>query len=458
VVIAGLGAVTPCGNNVARLWDAVRHGRSAITTLDDPRFANLPVRIGGLVRGFDPRTVLSATLARRLMPSQQWAIAAADEAMRDAGIEVGRQSAAGAPAEPEASAADAEESPSLPWDRHRFCVLAATGSGPVDATLGARAALASRGPRGVPVTFAAYGAADAVGTVLSKRYGATGASYALSATCASGSSVLGQGLRLIRHGYADAVLVVAVEDCLNPVNMASNANLRALASGYEDDPSAACRPFDAGRHGFVMAQGAGAILLVAEPAGSDSPRQASGGPSGSAGLAELAGFGASEDAFHATAPHPEGRGAAEAISDCLADAGVGPGDVEHINAHATGTVAGDAAEIAAFERVFGTAGHRIPISATKAVTGHLMGASGTVEAILATITVRTGLLPATLNLTDSAFPEWDIVTGRARSTPVHTVLSTSFGFGGHDAAILVRRLPGAAAHDDLREGTESDRP
>lgn len=425
VVVAGMGAVTPCGPDVPSLWEAVTQGRSAITTLDDPRFADLPVRIGGLVHDFDGERFLSRILTRRLMPAQQWAVAAADEALRQAGYE------------PEAQGGSATESaggspagPALPCAPHRFCIVTATGSGPVDATLQAAAAFGSHGPRGVPVTFAAYGASDAVGTVLAKRYGATGSSYALSATCASGSSALGEGLRLIRHGYADAVLVVAVEDCLNPINLSSNANLRALATGYEDDPTAACRPFDRARHGFVMAQGAAALLLTPGPGG----------------LAELAGFGASEDAYHATSPHPEGRGAAEAIADCLADAQAEEGEVEAINAHATGTAAGDAAEISAFDRIFGAAGRRIPISATKSVTGHLMGASGAAEAILAVLTLQHGILPATLNLTDPEFGEWDIVSGASRTATVDTVLSTSFGFGGHDAALLLRRLPDGADH------------
>ncbi|MEO8908324.1 MAG: beta-ketoacyl synthase N-terminal-like domain-containing protein, partial [Microbacteriaceae bacterium] len=241
VVITGLGAITPSGLDVPSMWDAVVHGRSAITTLDDSEFAGLAVRIGGQVRGFEVSTVLAPSLARRLRRSQHWAVAAADQALAQAGWTPG--------------ATD------MPWDPNRFSVIAATGSGPVDAMQEATRALDQRGPRAVPLTLAIYGAPDAAAAVLSQRYQSFGPAQGVSATCASGAIALGEAMRRIRHGYADAVLVVGVEDCLNPVNLASNANMRALASGYEHDPAAASRPFDRARSGFVMSAGAAAILL-----------------------------------------------------------------------------------------------------------------------------------------------------------------------------------------------------
>lgn len=410
VMITGLGAITPSGLDVPTMWDYVLNGRSAITTLDGPEFANLAVRIGGEVTGFDASTVLKPSLARRLSRSQHWAVAAADQAMEQAGW-----------------APDAGE---MPWDPQRFAIMAATGSGPVDAMQQATRILDQKGPRSVPLTLAIHGAPDAAAAVLSQRYQAFGPAQGVSATCASGAIALGEAMRRIRHGYADAVLVVGMEDCLNAVNLASNANMRALAAGYEDDPAAASRPFDRARSGFVMSAGSAAILLESEESALTR---------GATALAELAGFGAASDAFHATAPHPEGRGAAQAVRDCLADAGVTAETVDHINAHGTGTPAGDAAELNALEAALGDRARTIPISATKSSTGHLLGASGVVEAVIAVQSIRSGMLPPTINLEDPEFDGWDIVAGEARRQQIGAVLSNSFGFGGHNGAVLITR-------------------
>ncbi|MFD1202174.1 beta-ketoacyl-[acyl-carrier-protein] synthase family protein [Leucobacter albus] len=406
--MTGLGAVTPSGIGVPELWNAVAMGRSAITRLEGPEFDGLAVRIGGQVRGFDVSTVLERSLAKRLSPVQHWAIAAADEALAQAGVR------------------DAE----LPWGAERVAVIAATGSGPIDAMQSATRVLDERGPRAVPLTLSIHGAPDSAAALLSQRYGLRGPAQGVSATCASGAVGLGDGLRRIRHGYADAVLVVGMEDCLNGVNLSSNANMRALAAGYEDAPETASRPFDRARSGFVMSQGAAAILIESEEhalaRGADV-------------LAVLAGFGSASDAHHATAPHPEGRGAAQAVRECLADAGVGPEAVDHINAHGTGTPAGDAAELLALEAALGEHARRTPITATKSSTGHLLGAGGVVEAIISVMALRQRRLPPTLNLDDPEFDGWDFVAGEARAAEVSSLLSTSFGFGGHNGAVLIER-------------------
>ncbi|WP_353115715.1 beta-ketoacyl-[acyl-carrier-protein] synthase family protein [Microbacterium sp.] len=407
VAVTGLGAITPSGLGVERLWDAVSTGRSGIARLDGEEFDGLPVRIGGQVRGFDPAGVVDPPLARRLSPVQLWAIAAADQAMRQAGAH--------------------DQGP--PWAPERFAVLAATGSGPVDAMQAATRAFDARGPRSVPLSLVVHGAPDAAAALLSQRYEARGTAHGVTATCASSAIGLGDGLRRVRHGYADAVLVVGMEDCLNAVNLAANATLRALASGYEDDPAAASRPFDRGRRGFVMSQGAAALLL--EDAEAAERR-------GAEILAVLEGFGESSDAHHPTAPHPEGRGAAQAVSSALADAHLSPADIDHVNAHGTGTAAGDAAELAALRAVFGDRAPRIPLTATKSSTGHLLGASGAVEAVIAVQTLRTGIIPPTRNLDDPEFADWDIVSGTARTTgSLRRVLSPSFGFGGHNGAVVL---------------------
>lgn len=431
VVITGTGAITPSGNDVDALWDSVVTGRSAISRLEGERFADLAVRIGGQVTGFDAEAVLPRALARRLDPVQHWAIAAADQALAEAGI-AGSNTASSSGAKTGAQADDADD---LPWDRSRVAVIAATGSGPVDAMQNATHALLDGGPRSVPLTLSIHGAPDSAAALLSQRFDFRGPGQGVSATCASGAIGLGEAMRRIRHGYADAVLVVGMEDCLNAVNLSSNANMRALAAGFEDDPWRASRPFDSARSGFVMSQGAGAILLESE---------AGAAARGATILAELAGFGAASDAHHPTNPHPGGRGAAAAMSEALADAGLEPEDIDHINAHATGTPAGDAAEIGAFDAALGASAHSIPISATKSSTGHLLGASGVVEAIIAIRTMAEQTLPPTLNLENCEFDGWDIVADQARTInhserQVDTVLSTSFGFGGHNGALILSR-------------------
>ncbi|UTX53747.1 beta-ketoacyl-[acyl-carrier-protein] synthase family protein [Leucobacter aridicollis] len=440
VVITGLGAVTPSGIGVPRLWNAVAQGWSAITRLEGPEFDDLAVRIGGQVRGFDVSTVLERSLAKRLSPVQHWAIAAADEALAQAGVNaagVAGAVAGGVRAGGDAGVGDGARAgdgggsaAALPWDATRVAVIAATGSGPIDAMQSATRVLDARGPRAVPLTLSIHGAPDSAAALLSQRYGIRGPAQGVSATCASGVVGLGDGLRRIRHGYADAVLVVGYEDCLNGVNLSSNANMRALAAGYENDPETASRPFDRARSGFVMSQGAAAILIESEEHALAR---------GAEILAVLAGFGSASDAHHPTAPHPEGRGAAQAVRECLADAGVEPEDVDHINAHGTGTPAGDAVELLALEAALGSHARRTPISATKSSTGHLLGAGGVVEAIISVMAVRQRLLPPTLNLEDPEFDGWDFVAGKWRPVAVSRVLSTSFGFGGHNGAVLIER-------------------
>lgn len=450
VVVTGTGAITPSGNSVEALWDAVRGGHSAIRLLEGEEFADLPVRIGGQVRDVDPEAHLPRALARRLSPVQHWAIAAADQAMAQATAAPARsesESAATGTPGPGTDApatgsgkpavASAPSPDDLPWEPQRLVIVAATGSGPIDAMQAATRAYDEGGPRSVPLTLTIHGAPDAAAALLSQRYGAYGTSHGVSATCASGAIGLGEGMRLIRHGYADAVLVVGMEDCLGPVNLSSNANLRALAAGFEDDPASASRPFDRDRSGFVMSQGAAAILLEAEDTARARDAEA---------LAGLAGFGAASDAHHPTAPHPEGRGAALSMRACLADAGLGPDAVDHVNAHGTGTPTGDAAEAAALTEVLGPRARGVPITATKSSTGHLLGAGGVVEGILAIRTLASGLVPPTLNLDDADF-DLDVVTGRARRVDVGSVLSTSFGFGGHNATVLFTH---ATTHEEAR--------
>ncbi|WP_206446389.1 beta-ketoacyl-[acyl-carrier-protein] synthase family protein [Agrococcus sp. KRD186] len=408
-VITGLGAVTPNGLDMRSTWDSVVNGRSGIRAFDSVDVSDLAVKVGGEVRGFDALAHVSRTDARRLDRHALYAIAAAAEAL---------------------------EGFATP-DPARFAITAATGSGAVSLTQDAVRALDAQGPRRVPPGVVLYGGADGAAAYLSQRYGARGASAGTSATCASGTVGLGDALRTIRHGYADAVLVVGAEDCLNRVNLGVNATLGSLAAGFADEPARASRPFDRARSGFVMSAGAVAVLVESE---AHARRR------GADVLGELAGYGVTSDAFHATAPRPDGSGAAAAMQAALDDARLSPADVGHVNAHGTGTPLNDAMETRALETVFGSSLAAVPVTSTKSTTGHLLGAAGTLEAALSLMALREQVIPPTINLDDLEFPQLDVVAHEARETGtggtarLRTVLSNSFGFGGHNAAIVLRAL------------------
>ena len=400
VVITGIGAVTPLGLTAEASLAGVREGRSGIGMLerviDRDDITSLDVKIGGQVRQFAPD--LPPADLRRLDPQAQYAIVA------------GLEAAEGFTAR----------------DPERFGITSATSSGPVTLMQEATRTLDAEGPKRVLPGAVIYGGSDAAAAYLSVRLGAHGNTMGIGATCASGSVAMGEALRAIRHGYLDAVLVTASEECLTRVNLAANINIRSLTTAFRDEPHRASRPFDRDRAGFVMSSGGAAILL--ESAAHAAAR-------GAEVLGELAGYGASSDAHHATAPHPEGRGAAQAMRAALRDAGLSM--VDHVNAHATATPLGDTSEATALATVFGA--NIPPITATKSATGHLLGAAGVFEALVSLDTIRTGIIPPTLNLDHPAFPHLDIVT-QPRQHTVDTAMSNSFGFGGHNAALILRRV------------------
>ena len=401
--VTGLGAVTPSGLTMSTTWDAVVSGRSSIRRLEDLDVSDMAVAVGGQVRGFDPLAVVSKSDARRLDRHALYAIAAAAEAL-DGFVAA---------------------------DPSRFQMTVATGSGATSLTHDAVRALDALGPRRVPPGVVVYGGPDAAAAFLSQRYGARGASVGTSATCASGAVGLGDAMRAIRHGYADAVLVVGADDCLNRVNLAVNSTLGAVVPGYADEPTRASRPFDRARNGFVMSAGATAVLVESE----DHARRR-----GATVLGEIAGYGVTSDAYHPTAPRPDGSGAIAAMRQALDDAQLSPADVDSVNAHGTSTPLNDAMEASALRAVFGESLASLPVTSTKSTTGHLLGAAGTLEAALSLLALRDGVVPPTINLDDPEFPELDLVAHEARPTSLRTVLSNSFGFGGHNAALVLRTI------------------
>ncbi|NHA66998.1 beta-ketoacyl-[acyl-carrier-protein] synthase family protein [Phycicoccus flavus] len=406
VVVTGIGAVAPNGLDAESAWAATSSGRSGIATLTDVELDGLTVTIGGEVTGFDPSAHLSRPDQRRLSRYAQLGVAAAREAM----------------------SAHVTDEGAPPFRSDRFSVLAASGYGPTEVThLGTRS-LGAKGPRGVSANGAVYGAHDSLSSYLSVEWHAQGPSHAVAAACASGTVGVGEGMRMVRHGYADAVLVVTAEHSLNVQDIAATANIRALATDSNDAPERGSRPFDRSRSGFVMSAGAAALLLESEASARDR---------GARVLAEVRGYGCSSDAHHATAPHPEGVGAQLAMRQALADAGCTPADVGYVNAHGTSTPYNDATELAAIAAVFGEHAHRVPISSTKSTTGHLIGAAGALEAIFCIQAMRDRMLPPTINLDDPEFPEFDLVPHVARTAAPELCMSNSFGFGGHNATVVL---------------------
>lgn len=407
-VVTGLGAVTPLALGAEQTWEAVRAGRSGIRALPD-EYADHTVRIGGLVDDDQVDALVTHTERKRLSRSCLYGLLAAREAVSSAGLTPGEQ---------------------WPVELDRFVILSATGYGPTEVLHDGTRTLDSRGHRAVSPYLSIFGATDAVSSYLSVEWGTRGANQGVSAACASGTVGLGEGLRLIRHGYADAVLVVGSENAVTPQDMASTANMRALASTFNDDPQRASRPFDRDRAGFVMAAGGAAILLESE----DSARAR-----GADASTVLSGYGVTSDAHHATAPHPDGAGARRAMTLALADAGLAPEAVDYVNAHGTSTEYNDRTELAALDHVLGEHARRVPISSTKSMTGHMIGAAGVVEALFCVQAMRDGVVPPTINLDDPEFPEFDLVPHRSRPAQLTAALSNSFGFGGHNASVILER-------------------
>lgn len=405
VVITGCGAITPVGLDTAQFWAALLAGRSGIAPITAFDAADLPTRFAGEVREFDPGEYMPSPAARRLSRFAQFAIAAALQAVEEAKLEVDEQLA------------------------HRVAVLVGSGYGANQLVHDAIATLQERGPRAITPYLAYTGSIDNASGEVATRLGATGPSGAIVTACATGSTCIGEGLRLIQHGTADVVIAGGADDAVTRLDMAAGASARAL-SRRNDEPERASRPFDRDRDGFVMGAGAGVVVL--EEAGRALHR-------GAHILAELVGYGASTDAYHPTAPHPEGLGAKRAMRLALDDAALDPSDVDYINAHGTSTVLNDRTETEAIRTVFGDTAPGIPISSVKSMTGHMIGAAGAVELIATIHAIRSGVVPPTINCDDPEDPGLNYVPHHAQEHDVEVALSNSFGFAGHNAALVVAR-------------------
>ncbi len=407
VVVTGLGIISPVGNDVPSAWEALTAGRSGVAriTLFDP--SPLATQFAGEVKGFDPREHFDRKEMRRLDRFAQFALVAAREAVEDAGLVV------------------EDERP------ERIGAVVGTGIGGVNTLIAQAKVYDERGPRRVNPFFIPMALPDTAGAEIAIRMGIMGPNIAVTSACATGTNTIGEAAAIIRRGDADVMLCGGSEAALLPFVIAGFNVMQALST-RNDEPEKASRPFDAERNGFVMGEGAG--VLVVESLEHAQAR-------GARIYAEVIGYGTGVDAYHMAAPPEDGRGAIRAMRMALDSAGIAPEEVDYINAHGTSTALNDKTETMAIKAVFGDHAYRLAVSSVKSMTGHLLGASGAVEAIATIKALETGVIPPTINY-EHPDPECDLdyVPNVARKAPIRVAMSNNFGLGGHNASIIFRKM------------------
>ena len=414
VVVTGMGALTPVGNDVPSFWDGLVNGRSGIgrITLFDP--SRVASQVAGELKGFDADTVMPKKEVRRNDRYVHYAWAASAEALRDAGLP------------------NPIEDDALAW---RTGVIIGSGIGGINTMIRDIVEATVEGIERIGPFLVTALIPDMAAGYVAIYANARGPNYATVSACSSANHAIGDSLNIIRRGEADVMVAGGAEAGIGEIPVAAFSAMRALSTKRNDEPERASRPFDADRDGFVMGDGAGILVLEAL----DHARAR-----GATIHAEIVGYGATDDASHITLPAPGGRGAVESMRVAIADAGLTTEDIGYINAHGTSTPPNDRSETAAIKTLFGERAYRVPVSSTKSMTGHLMGAGGGIEAIASIKAIQTGILPPTINL-ENPDPECDLdyVPNEARAAEVDVVMSNSFGFGGHNATLVFRRYDGA---------------
>ena len=405
VAITGLGAVTPLGLDVPTTWEAAVAGRSGIGFIESFDASEYPVRIAGEVKGFDANALVPPKEARRMDRNVLLAVAAAQQAWDDAGLDE--------------------------VDRARVGVLVGSAIGGIATIAREQQVFAERGPGRVSPFFIPSALVDTASGQIAIQLDLRGTNFAPVSACATGSTAIGEGAAAIVRGQADVVLAGGTEAAITPLILAGFCAMRGLVA-EEVDPTLASRPFDATRAGFVM--GEGACILVLEELEAARAR-------GATVYAEVLGYGASNDAHHLAQPEPAATGVAAMISSALSTAGIEPERVGYVNAHGTSTPLGDLAETRALKQVFGDHAYRLAVSSTKSVTGHCFGAAGAVEAMMCALALHNGVLPPTINYRNPD-PECDLdyVPNEARRVEIDVALSNAMGLGGHNACVLLGRV------------------
>jgi 3-oxoacyl-[acyl-carrier-protein] synthase II len=410
IVITGMGAVTPLGPDVTTTWTNLLAGKSGACPVTSFDISAYDCRFACLVHGFEPKQhFFNEKDARRADRYAQLAMASAKEAVKHAGLD------------PKA------------LDLDRVGVLVGSGVGGLKAIGDQDELLITKGPKRVSPFMIPMMIANMAGGLISMEFGFAGPNFAVVTACATSNNCIGEAWRLIRDDEADIILAGGSEAACTPLGMSGFAAMRALST-RNDDPRAASRPFDKDRDGFVLGEGAG--IVVVEELEHAKKR-------GANILAELTGYGLSSDAYHMTSPPPGGTGAVKAMQHTLKRAGLSPDKIDYINAHGTSTPVGDVCETEAIKTVFGSHAKHVPVSSTKSMTGHLLGAAGAIELIFCLKAIEQNIVPPTINL-DTPDPDCDLdyVPHKAREMRVDTAMSNSFGFGGHNATVLVRRFVG----------------
>ncbi len=408
VVVTGLGAVTPIGTGVQKFWENLIAGVSGIDIIKrfDPVEIGLTVHIAGEVKDFEPERYFDKKDAQKVSDFIKFAVAASEEAIRDSGLLESKV------------------------DPYRVGVIIGTGIGGLRDIEEQQKVLMEKGPRRVSPFFIPYGISNMASGLVAIRFGFKGPNYCVVSACATGNHAIGDAMRLIQKGDIDVAIAGGCESAITPLGVAGFAVMRALST-RNHEPQKASRPFDADRDGFVMGEGAG--ILVLEEYEHAKAR-------GAKIYAELVGYGATDDAYHITAPCADGEGAYMCMKLALEDAGIRPEDIDYINAHGTSTPLNDKSETLAIKRLFGEHAYRLKISSNKSMIGHLLGAAGAVEAVATVKTIETGIIPPTINL-ENPDPECDLdyVPNKAVEYPVRYALSNSFGFGGTNACLVFKK-------------------
>ncbi len=409
VVITGLGCVSPLANRWPQTWQALVAGKSGIAPIASFDATGLKSRIAAEVKGFDAVALFGVKEARRMDRFTQFALASALEAIEQSGLNVTDE------------------------NRDRIGVVIGTGIGGIHTMTEQYNILVGRGPDRVSPFMVPMMLADTAAGAVAIHLGIRGPNMAVVTACATGSNAIGEATEMIRRGAADVILSGSSEAAIIPIAVAGMGAMTALSTRNEE-PERASRPFDLHRDGFVMGEGASVLVL-------ESLEHAQG--RGARILAEVTGYGTSNDAYHMSAPAEKGAGAALCMQLALDNAGLQPTDIEYINAHGTSTPLNDKSETAAIKIVFGEQAYRIPVSSTKSMVGHLMGASGSLEAAVCVQVLQDGSLPPTINY-ETPDPDCDLdyVPNRARKVVVRHVMSNSFGFGGHNATLVISRFEG----------------
>jgi len=406
VVITGMGCITSLAESVDKLFTALCDGKSGISNIEFFDASDYPVRIGGEVSGFNVTKYIDQRESKRMDRFTQFAVAAAGQAVADSGLDFSKE------------------------DLSRVGSIVGTGIGGLKEIEEQHLRLLYKSPSKVSPFCVPRLMANAACGNIAIQYGLRGPNFCVSSACASGNHAIGEAYFNIISGRSDIIVTGGSEAALTPIGLASFCAARSLST-RNDDPTAASRPFDKDRDGFVLAEGAGMLILEEE---SHAKKR------GAKIYAELLGYGATDDGYHITAPLPDGDGAAKTMNLALDEAGIEKENIEYINAHGTGTELNDMAESAAIRTVFGSHAYNIPVSSTKSCLGHLLGASGAVELLVCVKVINESIIPPTINLEnpdERCDPKMDFVPLKARETKVNYALSNSLGFGGHNACLIV---------------------